>query len=54
MEAAGVDNVILLDYLSSEVALEEPKIGSGDPNIPMDNNCMDDEPHFGMPVGCES
>jgi len=48
-KAARVDNAILLDYLTSEVALEEPEIGSTDPNIPIDNNCMDDELHFGMP-----
>jgi len=50
-EAASVDNAILLDYGTSEVALEEPEIGSTDPNIPIDNNCMDDELHFGMPGG---
>jgi len=52
-EAARVDNAILLDYLTSKVALEEPEIGSTDPNIPMDNNCTDDELHFAMPGGCE-
>jgi hypothetical protein len=51
MEAAHVDNAILLDYLASEVALEEPEIRSTDPNILIDNNCMDDELHFGMPGG---
>jgi hypothetical protein len=51
VEAAHVDNAILLDYLTSEVALDEPEIGSTDPNIPIDNNCMDDEPQFGMPGG---
>jgi len=51
MEAARVDNAILLDYLTSEVALEEPEIGRTDPNIPIDNNCMDDELYFGMPGG---
>jgi len=51
MEAVGVDNAILPDYLTSEVALEEPEIGSTDQNIPIDNNCMDDELHFGMPGG---
>jgi len=50
-DAASVDNAILLDYLTSEVALEEPEIGSNDPNIPIDNNCTDDELHFGMPGG---
>jgi hypothetical protein len=47
-EAASVDHAVLLDELTSEVALEEPEIGSTDPNIPMDNNCTDDELHFGM------
>jgi hypothetical protein len=51
VEAARVDNAILLDYLTSEVALEEPEIGCTDSNIPKDNNCTDDKPHFGMP-GC--
>jgi hypothetical protein len=50
-DAASVDNAILLDYLTSGVALEEPEIGSNDPNIPIDNNCTDDELHFGMPGG---
>jgi hypothetical protein len=49
VEAARVDNAILLDYLASEVALEKPEIRSTDPNIPIDNNCTDDELHFGMP-----
>jgi len=51
VEAARVDNAILLDYLTSEVALEEGEIGSTDPNIVIDNNCTDDELHFGMPGG---
>ena len=38
VEAARVDNGVLLDYLASEVALEEPEIGSTDPNILIDNN----------------
>jgi len=52
-EAARVDNAILLDYVTPEVALGEPEIGSTDLNIPIANNCMDDELHFGMPGGCE-
>jgi len=51
VEAARVDHAILLVYLASKVALEEPEIGSTDPNIPIDNNCTDDELHFGMPAG---
>jgi len=50
-EAACVDIAIQLDNLTSEVALEEPEIGRTDPNIPIDNNCMDDEQHFGVPMG---
>jgi hypothetical protein len=51
VEAARVDNAILLDHLASEVALEEPEIGSTDAIIPIDNNCTDDKLHFGMPGG---
>jgi len=51
MEAARVDNAILLDYWTSKVAIEEPEIGSTDPNILKDNNCTHDELHFGMPGG---
>jgi len=51
VDAARVDNAILLDDLTSEVALEEPEIGSSNPNIPIDNNCTDDEFRFGMPGG---
>jgi hypothetical protein len=53
MEAARVDNAILLEYLTSEVALEELVNGSADPNIPIDNNCTYDELHFGLPWGCD-
>jgi len=48
MEAPHVHNAILLDHLASEVALEEPEIGSTDPNILIDNNCTDVVLHFGM------
>jgi len=51
VEEAPVDNPILLDHLTSEVALEEPEIGCSDPNILIDNNCTDDKLHFGMPGG---
>jgi len=51
VEATRIDNAILVDYLISAVVLEEPEIGSTDPNIPIDNNCTDDELHFGMPGG---
>jgi hypothetical protein len=51
VDAPRVNNAILLDFLTSEMPLEEPKIGSSNPNIPIDNNCTDDELHFGMPGG---
>jgi hypothetical protein len=37
--------------LASEVALEKPEIGITHPNIPIDNNCTDDNLDFGMPGG---
>ena len=51
VEAARVAHGILLDYLTSEVALEEHEIGRTHSNIPIDTNCTDDELHFVMP-GC--
>jgi hypothetical protein len=48
VDAARVDNAILLDYLASEVALDEPEIRCTDPNIPRDNNCIDGKHHSGM------
>jgi hypothetical protein len=51
VEAGRVDNAILLDYLTCKLALEKPEIGSSDPNIPIDNNWMDDDLHVGMPGG---
>jgi len=51
VEAARIDNAIHLEYFTSEVALEEPEIGSTDPNIPIDNNCADDKLDFGMAGG---
>jgi hypothetical protein len=51
VEAARIDNAMLLDYLASEVTLEDPEIGGTDPNIQIDNNCTDDELHFRRPGG---
>jgi hypothetical protein len=51
VEAVRVDNPILVDYLTSEVALEEPTIGSTDSNILIDNTWTDVELHFWMPGG---
>jgi hypothetical protein len=52
-EAAPVANLILLDYLTSEVTLAKSEIRSTDPNIPIDNNCTDEELHFAMRGCCE-
>jgi hypothetical protein len=52
-EAAHVDNSILLHNLTPEVVLQDPDIGHTDPNILIDNNCMDGQLHFGMPWGCD-
>jgi hypothetical protein len=35
------------------VPLDDPEIGSTDPNIPTDNDCTDDELYFRMPGGCQ-
>jgi hypothetical protein len=51
MEAVSVHNRILLDFLTSEVALGELDINRTDPDIHNDNNSTDDEPDFGMPGG---
>jgi hypothetical protein len=51
VEAARVDNAILLEYLTSEVAVEEPVIRGTDRNIPMDNICTDDELPLGISGG---
>jgi hypothetical protein len=50
-EAARVNNAFLVAYLTSKVGIEEPEIGSTDSNMPIDNNCMYDKLHFGMPGG---
>jgi len=50
-EAVRVDKAILLDYLTSEVALKESEIGSTDTHVQVDNNRMDDELNFGKPGG---
>jgi len=53
VEAARVYNPLLLDVLTSEVALEEPGFGGTDQNILIDLNCTDDELHFGIPGGSQ-
>jgi hypothetical protein len=51
MEAALDDNAILLDYLTSEVILEEPDIRSTDLTIPINTKGMDKKYHVMMPAG---
>ena len=51
VDAARVDNVILLNYLTSEVAFEEPEIASTDPTILIYKNCTDDKLDFRMTGG---
>jgi len=51
VDVATVNNGSLVDYLTSEVALEEPEIGSTDANISIVNSFTDDQPHLGMPAG---
>jgi hypothetical protein len=48
VEVVPVDNANFLDYLTTEVALEEPQIESTNSNIPIDNNFKCDALHFGM------
>jgi hypothetical protein len=47
-EAAVVDNAMLLDFLDSEPAMQEPEIGVTNPSVPVDNKESDDDMHFRM------
>jgi len=51
MEAARVDNAILLYYLTSEVVHKLLEVGSTHRNIPIHNMCTDDKLHCRMPGG---
>jgi hypothetical protein len=51
VEASRVDIAVLLEYLSSKVEHEKPEIRTTDQNIPIDNNCTDDQLHSRM-AGC--
>ena len=51
VEPAHVDNAILPDDLTSEVALEQPEIGRSDQNIPINNHYTNDKRDFGIPGG---
>jgi len=51
MKAAPVEIAILLEYFTSEVALEELQIGSTDPTFQIETKWTDDKLHFGMPGG---
>jgi hypothetical protein len=53
MEAESVANPIHHYYVTSEVALEEPEIGSSDQNFPIDNNCTNHKLNVGMAGRCE-
>jgi hypothetical protein len=54
VEAVRDNNAILHDYVTSEVALDIPEIGSTVPKIPIDSNCTDDTLHFGTPGACSN
>jgi hypothetical protein len=51
MQAELVEHAMLLEYLTCEVALGEPRIRSTSLNIPIDNNFMVDKLHLRMPDG---
>jgi hypothetical protein len=51
VEPACADNPIPLDYLTSDVPHEEHEIANTDRNIPIDNNCTDENLHCWMPGG---
>jgi hypothetical protein len=48
MEASCVDNSVLLNYLASEVGVEEPENTSTDRKIRIDNNYTDEKLPFAM------
>jgi hypothetical protein len=48
MEVVHVDNAIPLEYMTFNVALEEPEIRNTDTKITIYNNCTDNELYFGM------
>jgi len=50
-EVGHVGIAMFLDYLTYEVALEEPEIRITDPNILIDNNNTDDKLHLRTPGG---
>jgi len=49
--AVHVDNAILGDDLTWEVALEKHKIRNRNQNFRIGNNCMDDGKSLGIPGG---
>jgi hypothetical protein len=53
-EEVRVENVILFDNLTSDVAHEHPEIGRSDVDILGDHNSLGDELHFGMPGDCDN
>jgi len=52
-EAALDGNVVLPDYLTSEVVLEDKEFGSTDCNNRIDNNCTDDRLCISIPGGSQ-
>jgi hypothetical protein len=50
-ETVCIEDPILHDYLTSEVAIEEREIRSTEANSPIDNNGTNDELHFEIPWG---
>jgi hypothetical protein len=51
VKEAHAHNGVLFDYLTSNVALEKPEMGSTDLNIAIDNNYPDASRQLGMPAG---
>jgi hypothetical protein len=51
LHAAGVENTIFHEDLTSDVADEEHESAGSDTNIPIAINCTNDKLHFGCPGG---
>jgi len=51
VEAVHADNVIPHHYFTSEVALNQPELGSSDPNIRKVDNCIANDLDFGIRGG---
>jgi hypothetical protein len=51
IEPTSIHMTILLDYLTTEMALAEPENRSTEPEIPIHKICTNYELHFGLPGG---